>query len=132
MVTVKMIQMKELVKKIGIVRGGDNDDEGIMCEDCSQILYSAASLARHKEMIHGRETEKFICYDCGQILKTSKQLHNHQRKHETFVCEKCTKSFSMNNKQKHIKLGKGINVVAPSPMKRCDECDYETKYQSRI
>ena len=52
-------------------------DEGIMCEDCSQILYSAASLARHKEMVHGRETEKFICYDCGQILKTSKQLHNH-------------------------------------------------------
>ena len=93
----------EGVKKIGIVRGGDNNDEGIMCEDCSQILYSAASLARHKEMIHGRETEKFICYDCGRILKTSKQLHNHQRKHETFVCEKCTKSFSMNNKQKHIR-----------------------------
>ena len=75
----------EGVKKIGIVRGGDNYYEGIMCEDCSQILYSAASLARHKEMIHGRETEKFICYDCGQILKTSKQLHNHRRKHETFV-----------------------------------------------
>ena len=67
----------EGVKKIGIVRAGDDDDEGIMREDCSQILYSAASLARHKEMIHGRETEKFICYDCGQILKTSKQLHNH-------------------------------------------------------
>ena len=114
-----MIQMKEY-------------DEGIMCEDCSQILYSAASLARHKEMVHGRETEKFICYDCGQILKTSKQLHNHQRKHETFVCEKCTKSFSMMNKPRHIKLCKGINVVAPSPMKRCDECDYETKYQSHL
>ena len=33
----------EGIKKISIVRGGDDDDEGIMCEDCSQILYSAAS-----------------------------------------------------------------------------------------
>ena len=105
----------EGVKKIGIVRAGDDDDEGIMCEDCSQILYSAASLARHKEMIHGRETEKFICYDCGQILKTSKQLHNHRRKHETFVCEKCTKSFSMNNKQKHIKLCQRNQCCCPQP-----------------
>ena len=38
----------------------------------------------------------------------------------------------MINKQRHLKLCKGINVVAPSPMKRCDECDYETKYQSHL
>ena len=67
----------EGVKKIGIVRGGDDDDEGIMCEDCSQILYSAASLARHKEMVHGRETEKFICFDCGQ-LRFMERRHNYR------------------------------------------------------
>ena len=64
-------------KKIGIVSGGDDDDEGIMCEDCSQILYSAASLARHKEMVHGRETEKFICFDCGQ-LRFMERRHNYR------------------------------------------------------
>ena len=64
----------EGVKMIGIVRAGDDDYEGIMCEDCSQILYSAASLARHKETVHGSKTEKFICYDCGQILKTFDEM----------------------------------------------------------
>ena len=50
----------EGIKKIRIVRVGDNDDESIMCEDCSQVLHSAASLARNKETVHGSETEKFI------------------------------------------------------------------------
>ena len=66
----------EGVKKIGIVRGGDDDDEGIMCEDCSQILYSAASLARHKEMVHGRETEgnsiKKILYQLDSLCNTGR------------------------------------------------------------
>ena len=39
----------ERINKIRIVRDGDNDDESIMCEDCSQVLHSAASIARHKE-----------------------------------------------------------------------------------
>ena len=48
-----------------------------MCEDCSLILYSAASLARHKEMVHRRETEKFICFDCGQ-LRFMERRHNYR------------------------------------------------------
>ena len=45
------------VKKIRILR--DDDDDGIMCETCSQVLDSTASLAwpRHKKSEHGNETE---------------------------------------------------------------------------
>ena len=36
-------------------------------------------------------------------------------------------SFSLRNKQRHIKLCKGSDT-----MKCCDECDFETKYQSLL
>ena len=36
-------------------------------------------------------------------------------------------NFSLRNKQRHIKLCKGSDT-----MKRCDECDFETKYQSLL
>ena len=45
----------EEIKKIRFVRVGDDDDEGIMCENCCQVLHSAALLARHKEMVQGSE-----------------------------------------------------------------------------
>ena len=45
----------EGIQKIRFVRVGDDDDEGIMCENCCQVLHSAALLARHKEMVQGSE-----------------------------------------------------------------------------
>ena len=79
------------------------------------------------EAVHGDGGEKFICNDCGEIQETARKLKSHQRKNKTFVCEKCNNSFSLRNKQRHIKLCKGSDT-----MKRCDECDFETKYQSLL
>ena len=116
------------IKKIKVVRGGEDEDgNGVMCDICSQILKSAGSLARHMEAVHGDGGEKFICNDCGEIQDTARKLKSHRRKHKTFVCEKCNNSFSLRNKQRHIKLCKGSDT-----MKRCDECDFETKYQSLL
>ena len=88
-----------MIKKIKMVRGGEDE-----------------------QVVHGGE--KFICNDCGEILETARKLKSHHRKHKTFVCEKCNNSLSLRNKQRHIKVWKGGNT-----MKRCDECDFETKYQ---
>ena len=116
------------IKKIKVVRGGEDEDgNGVMCDICSQILKSAGSLARHMEAVHGDGGEKFICNDCGEIQETARKLKSHRRKHKTFVCEKCNNSFSLRNKQRHIKVWKGGNT-----MKCCDECDFETKYQSLL
>ena len=91
----------------------------------AKFLNSTGSLARHIEVVNGGE--KFICNDCGEIQETARKLESHEREHKTFVCEKCNNSFSLRNKQRHIKLCKGSDT-----MKRCDECDFETKYQSLL
>ena len=91
-----------MIKKIKMVRGGEDE-----------------------QVVHGGE--KFICNDCGEILETARKLKSHHRKHKTFVCEKCNNSLSLRNKQRHIKVCKGGNT-----MKHCDECDFETKYQSLL
>ena len=45
-----------------------NSEKGgkVMCEICSSVLKSAASLARHKKTIHG-SYDKYMCTDCGVI-----------------------------------------------------------------
>ena len=98
-------QSGSTIKKIKVFRGGEDEDgNGVMCDICSQILKSAGSLARHMEAVHGDGGEKFICNDCGEIQDTARKLKSHRRKHKTFVCEKCNNSFSLRNKQRHIKL----------------------------
>ena len=64
-----------------------------MCEICSTMLKSSAALVRHKMWIHGSDDEKYMCSDCGISCKTRKELLNHKRKHQTFDCTKCGKSF---------------------------------------
>ena len=80
-----------MIKKIKMVRGGEDE-----------------------QVVHGGE--KFICNDCGEILETARKLESYQRKHKTFVCEKCN-SFSLRNKQRNIRICKGSNVV--DTMKCC-------------
>ena len=47
-------QSGSTIKKIKVVRGGEDEDgNGVMCDICSQILKSAGSLARHMEAVHG-------------------------------------------------------------------------------
>ena len=45
-----------------------NTEKGgkVMCEICSSVLKSAASLARHNKTIHG-SYDKYMCTDCGVI-----------------------------------------------------------------
>ena len=95
----------------------------VMCEVCSSILKSAASLARHKKSKHG-SYNKYMCPDCGVISKTQKEHSNHKRKHNTFDCHRCGKTFADNgNKMRHLERCKGhennqeMNVIIKQNIK---------------
>ena len=92
-----------VVKRIRIVAEENQNEEPIvMCKICSQILKSLETLKSHKKAMH--ENEQFICTDCGASLESMKQLNSHKRKHKSFLCDKCNRSISQNNKQRHQKL----------------------------
>ena len=110
------------VKRIRIVAEENQNEEPIvMCKICSQILKSLETLKSHKKAMH--ENEQFICTDCGESLESVRQLNSHKRKHKSFLYEKCNKSISLSNKQRHQKLcnGNGNQVVT---MHSFAECDY--------
>ena len=110
------------VKRIRIVaEENQNEKPTVMCEICSQILKSLETLKSHKKAMH--ENEQFICTDCGESLESVRQLNSHKRKHKSFLYEKCNKSISLSNKQRHQKLcnGNGNQVVT---MHSFAECDY--------
>ena len=67
------------VKTIQIVNSNSEKGEQVMCEMCSSILKSPASLARHKKAMHGSD-DKYMCTDCGVTSKTQKEHNNHMRK----------------------------------------------------
>ena len=110
------------VKRIRIIaEENQNEKSTVMCKICSQILKSLETLKSHKKAMH--ENEQFICTDCGESLESVRQLNSHKRKHKSFLYEKCNKSISLNNKQRHQKLcnGNGNQVVT---MHSFAECDY--------
>ena len=109
---------EESIQQIKIVRREDS-----MCEICSRILKSAGALARHKREVH--ECEEFVCQECGLVLETATKLKSHRRNHKTFLCDKCEKSVSLSNKQRHMKICKGKGNEAVTIL-HCDECDYQT------
>ena len=82
-----------------------------MCEICSTILKSAASLVRHKMSIHGSDDDKYVCSDCGTTFKTRKELHNHKRKHQIFDCTKCGNTFGHGHKKRHLESCKGPEIT---------------------
>ena len=96
-------------------------EEKFMCELCSTILKSAAALVRHKMSKHGSDDENYMCSDCGISCKT------HKRKHQTFDCTKCGKSFADNgHKKRHLESCKGPEITRETIFS-CDECEYQAK-----
>ena len=73
------------IKTIRIVSPNSKKGARFMCELCSSILKSAASLDRHKKSKHGSD-DKYICSDCGVSSKTRIEHNNHKRKHKTSYC----------------------------------------------
>ena len=112
------VDEEEIIQQIKIVIR-----ENSMCEICSCILKSAGALTRHKREVHQRE--EFICQQYRLVLETAMELKSHRRKHKTFLCKKCEKSVSLNNKQRHIKICKGKGNEAVTIL-HSDECDYQT------
>ena len=91
---------------------------------------SSSGAAAVKRIRIVAKNEQFICTDCGASLESVKQLNSHMRRHKTFLCDKCNKSISLNNKQRHQKLcGNGNQEVK---MHSCAECDYKTKDKSNF
>ena len=74
------------VKTIWIVSPSTEKREQFMCELCSSVLKSAASLVRHKKRHQKSRLEsddKYMCKDCGMTSKTLREHSNHKRKHQT-------------------------------------------------
>ena len=88
---------------------------------------SSSGAAAVKRIRIVAKNEQFICTDCGASLESVKQLNSHMRRHKTFLCDKCNKSISLNNKQRHQKLCGNRNQEVT--MHSCAECDYKTKHK---
>ena len=73
------------VKTILIVSPSTEKRKQFMCELCSTVLKSAASLVRHKKRHQEQESrlesdDKYMCTDCGMTSKTLREHSNHKRK----------------------------------------------------
>ena len=64
-----MTQSGSPIKKIKVVRGGEDEDGNGVMLICSQILKSAGSLARHMEAVHGDGGENLF----AMIVERSKR-----------------------------------------------------------
>ena len=62
------VDEEDEVKSIRIVKSKSDKVEQVICEICSSILKSPASLAKHKKAIHGND-DKYKCTDCGETRK---------------------------------------------------------------
>ena len=85
-----------------------------MCELCSSILKSKASLARHMKSIHGDDDN-----------------NNHKRKHQTIDCNKCGKTFALRYKKRHLESCNRHEVNQDNKF-ICDECEYQTKRKHHL
>ena len=89
---------------------------------------SSSGAAAVKRIRIVAKNEQFICTDCGASLESVKQLNSHMRRHKTFLCDKCNKSISLNNKQRHQKLCGNRNQEVT--MHSCAECYDKVKFAS--
>ena len=58
------------VKTIWLLNSNSEKGGKVICDMCSSIPKSKASLARLIESIHGEDDNKYVCSDCGVTSKT--------------------------------------------------------------
>ena len=96
------------------------EDEVVMCDECTQEFYTQKSLSSHKKLKHDKR--EFVCSDCGETVVGMRKYHDHKRrKHQMFDCTICGQSHPASQKVRHLKTCKG-----PQKEKETvNECDHE-------
>ena len=85
-----VVLVKEHQEEIVTVTPISSSNEKYQCDDCQKTFKSSVHFKIH---FHNKNPKK--CSKCSQVSCTTKQLRKHTlRKHSTFMCFRCNKSFS--------------------------------------
>ena len=109
------------------------EDDVVVCEECSQEFFSEQSLSQHKKKKHDKR--EFTCYDCGEYVVGMRKFIDHKRKHEKFDCTICSQSIIAKHRIRHLKTCKGPKENKKmETVKECDHegCSYKTRREADL
>ena len=128
-------------KSHGRLPPGYEGKEKFMCDQCSSVFLTEASLKNHIISKHIKVPEKIMCYECNQEFNESRYLVQHYKyvhndippgfeNKEQFMCDRCPSVFfSKLSLKQHCKTKHAVDGGPPPPSysaesrKNCPLCE---------
>ena len=114
------------------------DSNAFPCTFCKVSFKSKPGLDYHTTVTHSERTKKpiewlecDICFEFKAKHKNGLAQHKyyHKLKEKSTKCEICGKGLVMTSLKGHMK---NVHGGDDSPLLKCDECSFETKYKTEL
>ena len=104
------------------------EEQEVMCDNCSEVLQNDIQLAKHKKEFHDDHT----CNECGQVVHGHKKLRDHVRNHKKAACPDCNKQVNKKRLSEHLAWCRNGQQNTRKKDLSCGTCTFVARTTKRL